>query len=314
MHNPYATSRAGEGAPPTTQFSAENSRASDYNEAIGPNSEYYRPRFERYEEQGAGVSWHWPAFFATSSWYVYRKLYLVGILNFFYPWILWFVVGFLVGFGVLPAEAGGALILFVGPLPWLLLTLFANRIYWRRVRRIIAQTPAYPDAGRRRRELQDAGGVARGPMVAMAVVTVLFTAGLVSVARVTVLPAFEDFTFKGQIAEGLNLAAQLKPQVAEFRMKHKKWPQPADLDTSALHGKFTESVTLDHGSIIVTFNNQGHAGIAGKRVVLRPGADEHDQVVWACGNAALPAGFAPADGPHGSEVPDKYLPKSCRAE
>lgn len=313
MHNPYATSNAGEGASPTTQFSStENARASDYECAIGPNHDYYRPRFERYDEQGAGISWHWPAFFATSSWYVYRKLYLVGILNFFFPWVLWFGVGFLIGIQVLPPLTGGTLILFVGPLPWLALTMFANRIYWRRVRRIIAETPAYADAGRRRHELQLAGGVARGPMVAMALITAVFSLGLLRVVAATVIPAYQDFTFRGQVAEGIYLAGQVKPQVAEYRMTHPRWPKAADLELGDLHGKFTESVTVDRGSIIVTFSKRGHSAIAGKRVVLSPGIDSQGWIAWACGNAALPKGFTPSDGPHGSEVPDKYLPPSCR--
>lgn len=313
MHNPYAASQAGAGASPTTQFSsAESTRASDYEAAIGPNLDYYRPRFERYDERGAGLSWHWPAFFATSSWYVYRKLYLLGILNFFFPWMLWFVVGFLIGVRVLPAPAGGALILLLGPLPWLLLTILANRIYWRRVSRIIDETPAYPDAGRRRRELQREGGVARGPMVAMAAVTVLFFVGYVGVMAAIAIPAYQDYTIRAQVTEGLNLAAKSKAEVAEYWVEHQRWPRQSDLSGTATSGHYTESVVVQAGSVIITYGKRANAAISGKRLVLQPGVSEKNDVVWACGNAAMPGGIAPGNGPHGSEVPDKYLPKLCR--
>lgn len=318
MHNPYAASQAGAGASPTTEYSsAQSTRASDYDNAIGPHGDYYRPRFEKYDSDGAGVSWNWPAFLLTSSWYVYRKLYLLGILNFFYPWILLFVGGFLIGIRAIPAQAGGALIILLGPVPWLLLTLFANRIYWRRVNRIIADTPAYPDAGRRMRELQSAGGVARGPMVAMVVVTALFLLGYLRALTVTALPAYQDYKVRAEVSEGLKLAGDVKARVAEYWAEHRQWPRQSDLSaggdgTSLASGKFTHSVAVDAGSIVITYGNRAAREIAGKRLVLHPGVDESGKIVWTCGNAAMPDGLTPGDGPHGSEVPDKYLPTSCR--
>ncbi len=318
MHNPYATSQAAAGAPQTTQFgSAENTRASDYDDAIGPNTGYYRRRFEKYDSNGAGISWHWPAFFATSSWYVYRKLYLIGILNFFFPWMLWFVVGLLIGLRLVSAPVGGALILLLGPVPWLLLTLLANRIYWRRITRIIDETPAYPDPGRRSLELQKAGGVAQGPMIAMVVVTVLFFFGYIGVMAAIAIPAYQDYTIRAQVTEGLVLAGSSKAEVAEYWAQHQQWPRQADLargkdDASRAHGNYTVSVAVQAGSVIITYGNRANATISGKRLALHPGANANGDVIWACGNAAMPEGYTPSDGPHGSEVPDKYLPKLCR--
>ena len=319
MHNPYAASQAGAGASPTTQYSsAESTRASDYENAIGPNSDYYLPRFEKYDQRGAGISWNWPAFFLTSSWYVYRKLYLLGILNFFYPWILLFVGGFLIGIRMFPAPVGGAMIILLGPVPWLLLTLFANRIYWRRTNRVIADTPAYPDPGRRARELQSAGGVARGPMVAMVVVTALFLFGYVRVFVMTAMPAYQGYKVRAQVTEGLNLASEAKARVAEYWAGHRQWPGKSDLSAerkggSLASGRFTSSVTVDAGSVVITFGNRADHDLAGKRLVLHPGVNESGDITWACGNAPMPEGFTPANGPHGSEVPDQYLPRLCRA-
>jgi type IV pilus assembly protein PilA len=315
MHNPYATSPASENAPPTSQFSSpENTRASDYEDAIGPNTDYYLPRFEKYDSHGAGVSWHWPAFFATSSWYVYRKLYLLGILNFFYPWILWFAFGLLIGLRVMPPDTGGLLILLLSPLPWLLLTLFANRIYWRRVSQIIAETPAYPDAGRRRRELQLVGGVARGPMVAMVAFTVLFFVGFIGFGAAIAIPAYQDYTIRSQVTEGLNLASAAKAEVAEFHAQHREWPKQADLGGDPPHGLYTESVVVEEGTVIVRYGGKANRNISGKRLALHPAVNENGDIVWACGNASIPDGYVPSDGPHGSEVPDKYLPAACRTQ
>src|SRR5262245_4011395 len=90
--NPYA--RAAE-RPAAPIASAEEQQVADYELAVGPNHHYYVPKFEEYDKGGSLMSWHWPAFFATSPWFLFRKMWAVGIVNLFYPWvaaILFFIV------------------------------------------------------------------------------------------------------------------------------------------------------------------------------------------------------------------------------
>ena len=76
--NPYAQPVAGTAAPET---SPEKKQLADYELAVGPNRDYYVPRFEEFDRGGSQMSWHWPAFFVTSPWFLYRKMYAVGVLN-----------------------------------------------------------------------------------------------------------------------------------------------------------------------------------------------------------------------------------------
>jgi len=314
MHNPYATSPAGEGGQQATAFaSPESSRTTDYTDAIGPNSDYYLPRFEDFDQRGPRLSWHWPAFFATSSWFVYRKLYLIGILNFFYPFILFLGSGFLIATRVVAPSTGGLLILALSPVPWLLLTLFANRIYWRRISGVIEDTPAYENPARRSSELSRAGGVARGPMTAMVIFTVLYVVMLIGVNAAIAIPAYQDYTIRSQVFEGLKLAAPVKARVEEHWAKHRQWPEQADIKGEIPHGKHVESVTVESGSIVITYSERANIKLRGLRLILAPGADEKGDVFWACGDAALPENAQPGSGPHGSDLPAKYMPAMCRA-
>ena len=68
MTNPYAPARAAPSTP-------EEQRVADYEAAIGPNAGYYLQRFEDFDAGGSKLGWHWPAFFATSGWFVYRKMW-----------------------------------------------------------------------------------------------------------------------------------------------------------------------------------------------------------------------------------------------
>jgi len=52
---------------------------------VGPKASAYRQVFERFTRRGVTrfeLSWNWPAFFAGTWWYLYRKMYWWAILDF----------------------------------------------------------------------------------------------------------------------------------------------------------------------------------------------------------------------------------------
>src|SRR5690349_5563377 len=81
MENPYAKAAAPTAATP------EQQKLADYELAVGRNTDYYLPKFERFDNGESKAGWHWPAFFFTSGWYLYRKMWLWGLLNLFFPFI-----------------------------------------------------------------------------------------------------------------------------------------------------------------------------------------------------------------------------------
>ena len=81
MHNPYAH------VPTPAPSTPEEQRTADYESAIGPNTGYYLTRFAEFDAGESKAGWHWPAFFATSGWFIYRKMWAVGMLNLFWPLI-----------------------------------------------------------------------------------------------------------------------------------------------------------------------------------------------------------------------------------
>ena len=316
MHNPYATTKAGQAATGTTSFAQpEDARLRDYDDAIGPRSEYYRPLFEQYDARGAGLSWHWPAFFATSAWFVYRKLYLPGILNFFWPSILTLVIGLLISTRVLSPGVGGSLILLLGPLPWIVLTLTANRIYWRRVKGLIGETPAYDDPVRRTRELERIGGVAQGPMAAMVVFTVLYGVGSMGVLAAVAIPAYQDYTLRAQVAEGYTIGSSYMDSVTDFRERTGGWPRTFDMiDRSPQTGRFISSLRLEQGSIVIVYGGKANRKLQGRVLILHPGIDAGRKVHWACGNRRPAEVVEWAPGPSGADLEARYLPLRCRPE
>jgi len=114
---------------------AEQRRA-DYVAAIGPNTGYYLKHFEDLDAGGPKVGWHWPAFFVTTFWFAYRKMWLPALLNFFWPVISFVIGAILVAFLGVPAGVVIYLLLLLAPS--ILLPMFANAIYRHHVHRLIA--------------------------------------------------------------------------------------------------------------------------------------------------------------------------------
>jgi type IV pilus assembly protein PilA len=307
MENPYAHAAAPAAATP------EQQKLADYELAIGSNASYYLPKFERYDSNESTVSWNWPAFFVTSGWYLYRKMWLWGLLNFFFPFIASLVVGILSALLKLPPTLTGFLMLGTMFAEQILLAIFANALYWRHINGLIRNVPRSiadkPD--RRTRRLERDGGTSIG-----AALGILFGVGFIGIGMMAAIaiPAYQDYTIRAQVSEGLGLAAAPKAAVAEYYAQKNEWPLDADsAGLRPIGGKYVESVTVANGSVVITYGGMANQNIANARLVLTPGVTDRGDVVWICGEQPQPAEVVrTGDGPRGSNVAQKYLPRSCR--
>jgi type IV pilus assembly protein PilA len=318
MENPYthAAGPAAEAAP----ASAEEQRSADYQVAIGPNSGYYLPRFEEFDRGGSAVGWHWPAFFVTTPWFLYRKMYLPGILNIVYPFALLILCSIASAFLIKPIQAHpglfGLVFLALLAAPWFLLPMYANALYHRHIGKVIDGIPRsvaqIPE--KRVARLERDGGTGVGVMIGVCAGLGFFFIFIVGVLAAIAIPAYQDYTIRAQVTEGLNLAQVPKMAVANSWADTGVWPADsaaAGLDRNP-SGKFVASVGVVDGSIIITYGNAAHASLHGKRLALLPGVGAKGDIYWKCGNGSHPAGVKPADGPSGSDLANKYMPSACR--
>ena len=309
MHNPYAH------VPTPAPTTPEEQRTADYEYAIGPNTGYYLPRFAEFDAGESKAGWHWPAFFATTGWFIYRKMWAVGLLNLFWPLMLIIAVGLIAAFLRPESNATLAAFALLLILPTILLPIYANALYWRHVRKLIEDLPPtvvnVPE--QRRARLERHGGTSPGATAGVLVGVGFFGIFILGILAAIAIPAYQDYTIRAQVTEGLNLATPVKHRVAEYWATHQSWPHQADLGSDAPIGKYVTSVEVDSGSIVITYGNAANTNIAGQRLVLLPGLSNSGEVVWACANGAIPEGAHPGDGPYGSDLPDKYLPAACRS-
>jgi len=136
------------------------------------------------------------------------------------------------------------------------------------------------------------------------------------------IPAYQDYTIRAQISEGLNLAAAAKAAVAETFLNTDTVPAdrsaagmtPSATDTS---GKYVASVDVDRGTVLVTYGGAANAAIAGRVLAIQPYVTSDKSVTWRCGHGAvrgndvaMTAGAVPANV--ATDIERRFLPSACR--
>ena len=153
-------------------------------------------------------------------------------------------------------------------------------------------------------------------------IELMIVVAIIGILAAIAIPAYQDYTVRAQVTEGLNLASDLKAAVAEQFANTGIWP----VDEVALGvledtktGKYVEDLDIDNGTITIAYGLQANASALAPGVnllSLRPMVSANQDVIWICGYAAVPAGaIDPAAG--GSDagltsVAPKYLPSNCR--
>ncbi len=140
------------------------------------------------------------------------------------------------------------------------------------------------------------------------------------------IPAYQDYTIRGQVAEGLTLAAQAKAAVSETFANTGTAPanrtaagmSPTATDTK---GNYVSQMDVNNGVITITYSStspqRANAAISGSTVTLVPYISVDRSVSWKCrvtGSTAAPTStlMSGAANSVGSLLA-KYAPSECRA-
>jgi type IV pilus assembly protein PilA len=146
-------------------------------------------------------------------------------------------------------------------------------------------------------------------------IELMIVVAIIGILAAIAIPAYQDYTIRAQVTEGLNLAGDLKAGVAEWYAQTGEWADLAQLGISGgatvKEAKYVTQVDVVAGVITITYGNQANTNVAGATLSLVPGTNLNSDVVWQCGNATPPPNATMA-GTGGTVIANKYLPATCR--
>ncbi len=150
-------------------------------------------------------------------------------------------------------------------------------------------------------------------------IELMIVVAIIGILAAIAIPAYQDYTIRAQVTEGLNLASDVKASIADFRANRGTWPT-AGTDIGIANptdksGKYVESITVQAtGRVDILFGKQANAANLSTFVLtISPGLNANGDLVWVCGTRAAPTGLAVAPPANATTVKDKYMPNDCRA-
>lgn len=117
---------------------------------------------------------------------------------------------------------------------------------------------------------------------------------VVGILAAIAIPAYQDYTMRARVMEGVTLASPVKNRIGEYYYERGRFPDAEALAGFALPDSVTVSITVtpETGEIVISYTAPK---LSDSTVVLVPEISGN-QIHWTCV----------------SDLPDKYLPKSCR--
>jgi type IV pilus assembly protein PilA len=145
-------------------------------------------------------------------------------------------------------------------------------------------------------------------------IELMIVVAIIGILACLAIPAYQNYTIRAQVTEGLNLAGDWKVAIADFYANNGTWPSMTDLsDMAPSVGTYVSSVTVTSGVITITYGtSQTNQLINNAVLTLVPYTDSNDDVLWQCGLAAPPSGATIAPGAvAGTTLLPQQLPTSC---
>ncbi len=132
-------------------------------------------------------------------------------------------------------------------------------------------------------------------------IELMIVVAIIGILAAIAIPAYQDYTIRAQIFEGLILSAGAKLAVSEYFMDRGAWPADNDeaglADKHDIIGKYTEHVEVEDNVIEIKFGYDVHAKIMDEKIELTA-VNNAGSISWTCASAGT--------------IQANHLPAACR--
>src|SRR5271163_2611168 len=91
-------------------------------------------------------------------------------------------------------------------------------------------------------------------------IELMIVIAIIGILAAIAIPAYQNYTIRAQVTEGLTLADGWKTAIAEYYANTGVMPSVGNLTgTVASAGKYESNITVTGGAIIITYGNSANA-------------------------------------------------------
>ncbi len=155
-------------------------------------------------------------------------------------------------------------------------------------------------------------------------IELMIVVAIIGILASIAIPAYQNYTIRAQVTEGLNLADGWKTAISEYYAQYGSFPSCYSATTAGASGcvaatgattsKYVSALSVNTGGQVrVTFGSQVNSKISGGILSLQPGLSQNQDVVWVCGGAPTTGIVSPPTATNATTISAVYLPTSCHA-
>lgn len=131
-------------------------------------------------------------------------------------------------------------------------------------------------------------------------IELMIVVAIIAILAALALPAYQDYTIRAQVSEGLSLADGAKSAVWDFIANTGRMP-PSNASAglaspASIIGSYVKQLDATKGVITVTYGRHANVAIANLTLLMSPNT-RAGSIPWTC---------------HSATINGKYLPTACR--